>query len=321
MPTSWSFSTGRVSCSSCQPCAKTAQVATPDNWPSGDNLGIWRDSKFQDAELNEHRLFEFLAACGPIGSTKPPGQDSFTSALIYALEKLVEERQDGRFTTIDLLQVIQYEAPDFPKEDQTVMISDRQKNTSGGCIVLHPLQEEGPIAPSAPEEGYPAKRHTVTLHFDFREKPAKANIKEIGNEFNKLFESHRLGLNRIRWGGMQNRQTIVARAARRWLLYHKKRERSVSIGNISEGRLSPNPPLTPVSNAQYADRSPRNSNSPSSQVQEIFIIGSSAESSESLKRKMESDQGELDQAQGRHKRPKLSQEPCKTLAPKGAPHK
>ena len=313
--TSWSFSTGRVSCSSCQPCAKTAQVATPDNWPSGDSLGIWRDSNLQDAELNEHRLFEFLAACGPTGSTKPPGQDSFTSALIYALEKLVEERQDGRFTTIDLLQVIQHEAPDFPKEEQTVMISDRQKNTSGGRIVLHPLQKEGPTTPSAPEEGDPAKRHTVTLHLDFRDKPAKANIKEIGNEFNKFFESHRLGLNRIRWGGMQNRQTTVARAARRWLAMveqpRKKRERSVSIGNISEGRLSPNPPFTPISITRYSDRSPTYSNSPSSQVQEIIIIGSSAESSESLERKMESDEGELDQAQGRRKRPKLSLEPCK----------
>ena len=233
----------------------------------------------------------------------------------------MEERQDGRFTTIDLLKVIQHEAPNFPKEEQTVMIYDRQNNTSGGRIVLHPLQKEGPTTPSAPEESDSAKRHTVTLHFDFRDKPAKANIKKIGNEFNKFFESHRLGLNRIRWGGMQNRQTIVARAARRWLLYHKKRERSVSSGNISEGRLSPNLPLTPISNAQYSDRSPTNSNSPSSQVQEICIIGSSAESSESRKRKMESDEGELDQAQGSRKRPKLSQEPCKTLAPEGARQK
>ena len=273
-----------------------------------------RDPNLQVAELNEYRLFEFLAACGPTGSTKPPGKDSFTSALIYALEKLVDERPDGRFTTIDLLQVIQHEAPYFPKDEQTVMISDRQKNTLGGRIggriVLHPLQTEGPITPATPEEGDPAKRHTVTLHLDFRDKPAKDNIKELGEELNKFFELHRLGLNRIRWGGMQCRQATVARAARRWLAMveqpRKKRERSISIGNISEGRLSPNPPYTPASMARFSDRSPTYSNSPSSQVQEVLIIGSLEESSESLERKMDSDDGELDQEQGRRKRPKLS---------------
>ena len=269
-----------------------------------------RDPNLQDAELNEHRLFEFLAACGPTGSTKPPGKDSFTSALIYALEKLVDERPDGRFTTIDLLQVIQYEAPYFPRGEQTAMISDRQKNTSGGRIVLHPLQKEGPITPATPEEGDPAKRHTVTLHLDFRDKPAKANIKDLGEELNRFFELHRLGLNRIRWGGMQCRQATVARAARRWLAMveqpRKKRERSISILNLSEGRLSPNPPYTPASMARFSDQSPTYSNSPSSDVQEILIIGSPGESSESLKRKMESDEGELDPEQGNRKRPKLS---------------
>ena len=259
-PTSWSFSTGKVSYSSYQLCAETAQVATPDNWPCGDSLGMCRDPNLQDAELNVHRLFEFLAACGPTGSTKPPGKDSFTSALIYALEKLVDERPDGRFTTIDLLQVIQHDAPYFPRDEQTAMISDRQKNTSGGHIVLHPLQKEGPITPTAPEEGDPAKRHTVTLHLDFRDKPAKANIKDLGEELNRFFELHRLGLNRIRWGGMQSRQSIVARAARRWLAIveqpRKKRKRSVSIENLSEGRLSSNPPFTPASMARFSDRSP-----------------------------------------------------------------
>lgn len=272
-----------------------------------------RDSNLRDPELDEHRLFEFLAACGPSGSTKPPGKDSFTSALIYALEKLVEERQDGRFTTIDLVQVIQNKAPYFPRGEQTAMISDRQKTTLGGRIgghiVLHPLQTEGQTTPAAPEEGDLTKRHTVTLHFDFRDKPTKDNIKEIGEEFNKFFELHRLGLNRIRWGGMQScdLQATVARVARRWLaMPRKKRERSISIGNLSEGRLSPNPPYTPASMALYSDRSPTYSNSPSSDVQEILIIGSPGESSESLKRKMEPDEGELDQEQGSRKRPKLS---------------
>lgn len=276
---------------------------------------MWRDSNLQNAKLNERRLFEFLAACGAIASTKPPGQDSFTSALIYALEKLVEERPDGRFTTIDLLRVIQDRAPHFPK-DQIPLISDRQKHTLGGRIVLHPLQEEGPISQAAPEGGDPAKRHTVTLHLDFSDKPAKVGIEDLGFELNKFFERHRLGLNRIRWGGMQRRQATVARtfarAVSRFLATkeqpRKKRERSVSIGNLSEGRLSPIPPFTPASMPRDSDRSPTYSNSPSSQAQEFLTIGFSGESSASLTGKVESDEGELDQAQGRRKRPKPSLE-------------
>ena len=178
--------------------------------------------------------------------------------------------------------------------------------------MLHPLQEEGPISQAAPEGGDPAKRHTVTLHLDFSDKPAKVGIEDLGFELNKFFERHRLGLNRIRWGGMQCRQATVARAVRKFLATkeqpRKKRERSVSIGNLSEGRLSPIPPFTPASMSRYSDRSPTYSNSPSSQAQDFLTIGFSGESSVSLTGKMESDEGELDQAQGRRKRPKLSLE-------------
>ena len=70
--------------------------------------------------------------------TPRPGKDSFTRALIYALKALVEKRQDGRFTTVELLNKIK-EAPDFPK-DQNPMLSDREKKGSAGRIMLHPLQ-------------------------------------------------------------------------------------------------------------------------------------------------------------------------------------
>ena len=301
-----------VPCSSSQLFAKIAQAVTPDNWLSEDSAGTWKDLDLHDTKLNGRRLFEFLAACGPTASTRPPGEDSFTSALIYALERLVDERQGGRFSTIDLLQVIQDDAPHFPK-DQRAMISDRQKNTLGsGRIVLHPLQEEGPVNQATPEEGDPSKLHTVTLHLDFSDKPTKLDIENLGFEFNKVFERRRFGLNRIRWGGMQCRQATIARAARRFLAMieqpRKKRERSVSNGNVSDGMLSPVPPFTPASMGRFSDRSPTHSNSPSPQIQQFLIIDTPAEDSESLTRKMDSGEGELDQTQGRRKRLKLSLE-------------
>ena len=276
-----------------------------------DSLGTWKDSDLNHTKVNDHRLFEFLAACGPTASTKPPGKDSFTSALIYALERLVKERPGGRFSTIDLLRVIQDDAPYFPK-DQTAMISDRLKNTPGGRIVLHPLKEDGPINPATPEEVDPTKLHTVTLHLDFSDAPTKDDIKHIGYEFNTVFERRRFGLNRIRWGGMQCRQATIARAAKRFLAMigqpNKKRERSVSIGNLSDGMLSPNPPFTPASITRSSDRTPPYSTSPPSQIQDFSIVNNSGENSESLTRKREAEEGELDQTQGRRKRPKLSLE-------------
>ena len=274
-----------------------------------DSLGTLKYLDLDDAKVNEHRLFEFLAACGPTASTKPPGEDSFTSALIYALNKLVEERPGGRFSTIELLQVIQDDAPHFPK-DQTAMISDRLMHIPGGRIVLHPLQEGGPINQATPEEVDQSKLHTVTLHLDFSDKPTKVDIKNLGFEFNKVFERRRFGLNRIRWGGMQSRQAIIARYARRLFASlwqpNKKRERSGSIGNLSDGMLSPIPPFTPAS--MVRDRSPTHSNSPSSQIQDFLTVDTPGENSKSLTRKMESEEGELDQTQERRKRPKLSLE-------------
>ena len=277
-----------------------------------DSLGTSKDSYLNDAKVSEHRLFEFLAACGPTASTRPPGKDSFTSALIYALDKLVEEQPGGRFSTIDLLRVIQSDAPHFPK-DQEAMISDRLKNTPGGRIVLHPLQKEGLINQATPEEVDPSKLHTVTLHLDFSDKPTKDDIKHLGYEFNTVVERRRFGLNRIRWGGMQYRQATIARFARRFLAtigkQKKKRERSVSIGNLSDGMLSPIPPFTPASIARFSDPSPTHSNSPSPQIHGVLIVDPAGDKSDPLTRKRESEEEELDQTQGRPKRLKLSLEP------------
>ena len=219
----------------------------------------------------------------------------------------MDERQGGRFSIIDLYQVIHCDAPHFPKEQRAV-ISDRQKNAlRGGRIVLHPLKEEGPVNPLTPEEVDPSKLHTVTLHFDFSDAPTKDDIEHIGDEFNMVFERRRFGLNCIRWGGMQCRQATIARAAKTLLALYKKRERSVSIGNLSDGLLSPNRPITPASMTGFSDRTPTYPNSPSRQIQE-FLITAPAEDSQSLTTKISSGEEELDQMQGRRKRLKVSVE-------------
>lgn len=150
-----------------------------------------------------------------MGSTPVPGDDSFTSALIFALESLVMERPGGRFTTVELLKKIIQDAPNFPK-NQFPILSDRsdKNGCSAGRIMLHPLETEG-LSASMPDEEVSrselAKGPTLTLHFDFGQKPSKTHIEIFGRGLNKFFEQNTLGVNGVRWGGMQSTATKHAR--------------------------------------------------------------------------------------------------------------
>ena len=154
-----------------------------------------------------------------------PGKDSFTRALIYALKALVEERPDGRFTTVELLNKIKV-APDFPK-NQIPTLSDREKKGSAGRIMLHPLQGTGPDGALSQKETtnlIPFIGRTLTLHFDFREKPSGDYVERFGRDLNDFFQLN-VGVNRVRWGGM--RQAMAARYAR-YFQAQLKRNRSGS---------------------------------------------------------------------------------------------
>ena len=263
--------------------------------------------------LTRLRLFEFLAATTHEASTRAPGKDSFTSALIYALEKLVKGRPDGRFTTVELLQTITNEAPGFPK-DQTPVISDRQHNAEAGRIVLHPLPKDGSSTQVTAKESAnidPAERHTVTLHPDFSDKPLKDNMKKLGTELNTVFERHCLGFNRIRWGGVQCKRATLVRHARSFIASierkRKRRERALSNGDFSEGLLSPVPPFTPASTYRSSHPSPQTP----PHIQEFaatgkMVVVTHGESSEFLKRTLETDEETDGMVQDRRKRPKLS---------------
>ena len=177
---------------------------------------------------NPKRLFEYLAATEEMGTTKVPGPDSFTSALIYALETLVKEK--GRFTTVELLNKITKDAPMFPP-DQKPVLSDRREDVHPGRIMLHPLKgdqessERTALTPDNVNDLETFKRRIVTLHIDFCDKPSPTDIEWLGNELNKTFERHALGVNGVRWGGMK--QSAAARALRGFQAGPKRRRASM----------------------------------------------------------------------------------------------
>lgn len=229
------------------------------------------------------RLFEYLAATKAMGLTRVPGRDSFTSALIFALESLVTKQPEGRFTTIDLVNEIKEHAPYFPN-DQEPVLSDRQDYSCAGRIMLQPLQKDGskPESPRTKEGPDPANRHTVTLHLDFSEKPSNFNVERLGTELNDVFERNKfLGVSRVRWGGMRSVQAMVTRAARTFML-NVERNRSkrqltpLNLSSANNGWLSPNPtsPIPMSPDIRQLSSSPTNMHSPQPQMQSFAVTGS-----------------------------------------------
>ena len=191
-----------------------------------------------------------------MGGTPVPGKDSFTSALIQALEYLVENKPGGRFTTVELLNRIKYHSPDFAK-DQTPILSDRQYLGLRGKLMLSPLHLEGPKDRILPEEAPStdlAKTQTVTLHFDFSERPLLENVETLGTELNRIFEEKALGVNGVRWGGLK--RSLTAQAIERFLNASKRRKRESLNSDSSDGPSSQSVPgfLTPVSSGQDSPR-------------------------------------------------------------------
>ena len=208
------------------------------------------------------RSFEYLAATQEMGVTMRPGKDSFTRALIYALEALVEERPGSRFTTVELLNKIK-DAPHFP-EDQNPMLSDREKNRSAGRIMLHPLQSKGSDSASSREEASslnPLKGHTLTLHIEFSEKPSPTYLEAFGRSLNEFSEFH-VGINQVRWGGLSYRSLAArvakdlqrkARRSRQQSMKLQQADSSEGFSDVRRNENSPDP-LTPSSLGQQSLR-------------------------------------------------------------------
>ena len=227
----------------------------------------------------ENRLFEFLAATKADGSTKVPGEDSFTSALIWALESLVAKQPEGRFTTSVLANEIR-KHEHFPIDQQPVLSNRENLRSCAGRIMLQPLRKEGSIPHTPPMDDLElANRHTLTLHFDFSKPLLENEIENLGNEFNDMFgRNPYLGVNRIRWGCERSIQATVQNAILAFRLAAKRRQierhlSPINTGSANNGWLSPNctSPLALSPNMRQVSPSPTNRHSP--QVHELTFTG------------------------------------------------
>lgn len=176
------------------------------------------------------RSFEFLGACSSGNQTRSPGEESFTTALIWALEALLKDRR--RFTVAQLSRKIR-EAPHFPEEQVPVQL-DRCYNTIER-IVLAPLvkaDENTEATPNSPNDTHDDQGR-VTLNFVFDKPPSRTTIKEFAKALDLAMRKHEIPVKRIGWGGFQPPRNAYLTAAKmlREGLNRKKAKRRIE-GNV-----------------------------------------------------------------------------------------
>ena len=199
---------------------------------------------FQNRPDSEYfRSFEYIAATEHDERTAVPGKDSFTSALIWALERLREEKSEGRFTTDQLLAKIKNEAPDFPKQQHPMLVR-REHKSRPGRIMLHPLYDDnadrGSREPNGP--GEEAKKKILTFHFELSEKMDIISFELFGYRINEIFEQNPFGVNRVRYGGQKSSK--FAFAVEQFKNTRERRRVSLAAAQLPDD----NPmPLTPIS--------------------------------------------------------------------------
>lgn len=144
------------------------------------------------------RNFEYIAASSEV--TKPPGKDSFTSALIYALGKLSKD-PDG-FNTQLLWSTIR-QAPDFPGNQ--IPILDERWSYSSRRLLLVPLPDVGSTIPSMNQIDTEEKNNAkfgLVLQLAFSRLPKDAEMERMCKGLKDMVSHKELNATQIYWKGM-----------------------------------------------------------------------------------------------------------------------
>src|SRR5450432_490152 len=151
------------------------------------------------------RIFEFLAATGKDTTTPKPGPHSFTTALIWALEKLSCRKTP--FSTTELLHQIGNEAPDFPRRKQIPILKERFE-PSDRRLMLAPIGEDISFRIQPPVLKLEAVKESIDLRFFFDRPPDDEDIKCLSKELKKLTAAKAISAIRIGWVGLSSRDIV-----------------------------------------------------------------------------------------------------------------
>jgi hypothetical protein len=152
------------------------------------------------------RIFEYLGACGAAQTTPLPGPDSFTSALIYALEALAEECD--RFTSSELLNKI-LKAPKFGSDGQLPCLFERTLH----CVrrlVLEPLDLKAYEPPSSDRnqsnERVDSSQYRLNLQFLLSRIPTDDEYKKLCDGLREIILAPDSLTQQILWKGLYSKE-------------------------------------------------------------------------------------------------------------------
>lgn len=193
------------------------------------------------------RAFEYMAATSQRSTTRKPGPQSFTAALIWALKGMVLSKPGKRFSTQELIRKIS-QAPNFPRA-QAPRLTERGPIGSLRKIVLVPLDQQS--ISGVPEEKnmelMDERKETLNLRFVFNGKITKKIIRELAKDVSNLISEGDFVASTVLWEGLNTSSST--KKTFRDVVSHvigqnlsRKRDRS----NLDVTQLSPITPVTPT---------------------------------------------------------------------------
>lgn len=223
----------------------------PKNGNKGLNRIVWNEAEHQlmraDADLFvifdccyagqlaisprsifSSKIFEFLGATQAHDVALAPGEESFSTALAWALENLATQSEG--FTTLHLEQKIK-EAPLFPSKTQVPCLTTRGE-ASLRRLKIAPLPRE-PAEPvqkprERPRQDVESIKYYVQLQLLFSSCPDETHVKDLTENLKDLVRGGNLPLRQVLWRGLFSRDTakidkmdLVTVVARNW--YHRTR--------------------------------------------------------------------------------------------------
>jgi hypothetical protein len=184
------------------------------------------------------RIFEFLGAAGPDELTCLPGPESFTSALIWALEELAKEKEP--FMTSELLAKI-IVAPKFPRTNQLPCLTELGIHCPRRLILEPVTTEVVPRAPKKSEETTSSMEYCLNLQFLLPALPTDKEIHKMCEGVKGLIKTHHLTARQILWKGLYSKDSLrteMPRIVREWLLTAKVKTLERRLRTLSDAGIN-----------------------------------------------------------------------------------
>lgn len=145
-----------------------------------------------------------MAATSHNSTTKKPGPESFTAALIWALKELVRYKPEKRFSTQDLLAKI-FNAPDFPK-NQAPRLTERGAVSCLRRIVLAPMDNEYGVDHEKEDitQNLKVTQDTLNLRFVFDRVITAKVVRDLAKDVSNLISQGDLGASTVLWEGINS---------------------------------------------------------------------------------------------------------------------